>query len=274
MIPYDGKPDLEISSPANPRVKWLLSLRKRRTRDAEGMTRLEGYDELLLALDAGAAPRTLFHCPALAGQPDADATLERVAASGSEMVRLSAATFAKVSYREGPDGWLAVVADPALPLDQITLSSLPLVLVCQGVEKPGNLGAMLRTADAAGVDAVVAADPATDWGNPNVVRASKGTVFAVPIASASSELVRTWLSTHGLQVVSATPDTDRLITDVDLTTPTAIVVGAEHEGLSESWADTADIAAKLPMAGRVNSLNVATSAAIALYEAVRQRANV
>ena len=270
---YDGEPHLEITSPANPRVKWLVSLRKRRTRVAEGVTLLEGYDELLLALGAGAAPRILFHCPELARKSATDATLERLAAMGSEIVRLGAAAFAKASYREGPDGWLAVVDDPAMALDRLALPSRALVLVCAGVEKPGNLGAMLRTADAAGVDAVVAADPATDWGNPNVVRASKGTVFAVPIASASSASVRSWLATQGLQVVTTTPDADKLVTDIDLTTPTAIVVGAEHEGLSETWVDAAHMAAKLPMAGRVNSLNVASSAAIALYEAVRQRAN-
>ncbi|MDQ3484618.1 MAG: RNA methyltransferase, partial [Actinomycetota bacterium] len=114
MSTYDGKWHLEISSPANPRVKRLVSLRKRRVRDAEGVTLLEGYDELLLALGAGAVPRTVFHCPALAGRSDPDAMLERVTMSGSEIVRLSAAAFAKASYREGPDGWLAVVADPAV----------------------------------------------------------------------------------------------------------------------------------------------------------------
>jgi TrmH family RNA methyltransferase len=144
-------------------------------------------------------------------------------------------------------------------------------VLCQGVEKPGNLGAMLRTADAAGADAVVAADPVTDWGNPNLVRASKGTVFSVPVASDSTEDTLAWLEAHGIALVATTPDTDLLHTDVDYTGPVAIAVGAEKYGLTDEVLERATHRVRIPMAGKANSLNVATSAAIVIYEAVRQR---
>jgi RNA methyltransferase, TrmH family len=267
----DADPAREITSPANPRVKWLVSLRKRRTRDAEHVTVVEGLDELTMALDAGVRPRQVFWCAAMVSEPARSTILDRVADLGSETVALGAAAFAKASYRESPDGWLGVVADPASALEQIVLGPRPMVLVCEAIEKPGNLGAILRTAEAAGVDAVIAASPVADWGNPNVVRASKGTVFAVPVASAPAADVVSWSSPHGLTIVVATPDADVLITDLDLSGPVAIVVGAEHAGVSGDLLGVADVRAALPMYGRVNSLNVATSAAIAVYEAVRQR---
>jgi TrmH family RNA methyltransferase len=186
-------------------------------------------------------------------------------------VALGRAAFDKVSYREHPDGVLAVVPDPSRALADIELGERPLVLVCEAVEKPGNLGAMLRTAEAAGVAAVIAAAPVTDWGNPNVVRASKGTLFAVPVAAAGVDDVLAWLRGNGVAVVVATPDAPDLVTDCDLTGACAIVVGAEHEGVSATLGAGADHAVRLPMVGRVNSLNVATAAAVTVYEAVRQR---
>ncbi|CAA9368620.1 MAG: RNA methylase DR1017 [uncultured Nocardioidaceae bacterium] len=274
MSSNDGpaSPSVDITSPANPRVKWLVGLRKRRHRLSERVTLVEGYDELRLVLDAGVVPQTLYYAPALVG-PEEQAVRQQVASLGTQVVSTSPAAFARASYRDGPDGWLAVVADPARPLDAISLSDTPLVLVSEGVEKPGNLGAMLRTAEAAGVDAVVAASPVTDWGNPNVVRASKGTVFTLPVASATTAEVYDWARLRGLRLIAATPQTDTPIGAVDLTGPTAVVVGAEHTGVSDTWLAAADVAAKVPMFGRVNSLNVATSAALVVYEAVRQRAS-
>ena len=263
-----------ITSPANARVKWLSGLRRRRSRDVEGVTVVEGYDELKLALDVGVVATELFYCPELVRDGSRLALIERVQSLGGAVTQLGPAAFAKATYRESPDGWIAVVPEPSRPLRELELPSgrPALVLVCEAIEKPGNLGAMLRTADAAGVDAVIAASPVADWGNPNVVRASKGTVFAVPVASASTAEVVGWLAKRQLSVVVATPLTDTLITIVDLTGPTAIVVGAEHEGISTTWLEAADQTAKLPMHGHVNSLNVATSAAVVIYEALRQRA--
>ncbi|KNX39019.1 TrmH family RNA methyltransferase [Luteipulveratus halotolerans] len=265
--------ELVITSPSNPRLKALVALRRRRTREQEGLTLLEGYDELALALDAGVVPRTLFSCPELMLDPGLqDDVVRRVAALGAETVRLSRAAFEKVAYREGPDGFLAVVPSIDRTPRELDLPAEPLLLVAEGVEKPGNLGAMLRTADAAGADAVIAADPVTDWGNPNVVRGSKGTVFSMPVASAPTADTLTWLAERGVPLLAATPDTETLHTDVDLTGPVAIAVGTEKYGLTDAVLDAATHRVRIPMAGLVNSLNVATSAAILLYEAVRQRA--
>jgi RNA methyltransferase, TrmH family len=325
--------ELEITSPANPRIKQIVALRRRRGREQAGVTLVEGLAEIELALAAGVRPRTLYYCPALAapassplagrrpslagrggpsagseaslagrvapavgrggpsagseaslagrvapavgrGGPSADSEAslaDRVAALGAEVVRVSRPVFEKIAYREGPDGWLAVVPAVASGLDRLDLGPRPLVLICAGLEKPGNLGAILRTADAAGVAAVIAADPVTDWGNPNVVRASKGTIFSVPVASADSAEVLDWASDLGLQIVAATPDAKQLVSETDLTGPTAIAVGAEQTGLSAQWLERADVRVRIPMFGRADSLNVSTSAAIITYEAVRQR---
>jgi len=261
---------VHITSPANPRVKQLVELRRRRVRIETETTVIEGHAELTLALDVGVRPRQLYVAPDLLRPRDQD-LVARVEPFGTEVVTLSAAAFAKASYRESPDGWLAVVATPGARLDELDLPANPLLLVCEGVEKPGNLGAMLRTAEAAGVAAVVAADPVADWGNPNVVRASKGTVFAVPVAAASTSDAIAWLTAAGTRIVVATPEADLLLDEADLTGSVAIVVGAEHAGVSDAWRSAATVRARLPMTGRVNSLNVSTSAAVFVYEALRQR---
>lgn len=263
---------LTITSPANPRVKALLALRRRRTRELERRTLVEGFEELGLALEAGVVPDELYYCPELMGQEALAAGLvDRAGSLGAELVQLSRAAFEKAAYREGPDGFLAVVATMARRCADLDLPDNPLVLVCEGVEKPGNLGAMLRTADAAGVDAVIAVDPVTDWGNPNTVRASKGTVFSVPVASDTAAATTDWLREHGIPLVAATPDTGTTHTQVGYRGPVAIAVGAEKTGLTEELIAAADHRVRIPMVGRANSLNVATSAAIIVYEAVRQR---
>ena len=274
--------ELTISSPANPRLKSLLALRRRRTREESGQTLVEGYEEIGLALSAGVRPGTVYVCEELfspagrAGSQDIghqSDLLERLRDDRVEVVHLSRQVFEKASYREGPDGLLAVVHAVGRPLDDLPVDGPDhLTLLSQGVEKPGNLGAMLRTADAAGVDDVVAADPVTDWGNPNVVRASKGTVFALPVASATTAEALAWLGTHGIRLVVTTPETDLLHTDVDYTGRVAIAVGSEKHGADRALLDAATHRVRIPMHGKANSLNVAASAAIVLYEAVRQRA--
>lgn len=261
----------QLTSVNNPRVKQLVGLRRRRQRDQLGLMLVEGFEELTLALASGVVPITLYFCPELVRGDSDLKTAAEVATLGSEVVQVNARVFEKVAYRESPDGWLAVVHTIPTDLAALQVGTNPLTLVCESVEKPGNLGAMLRTADAVGVDAVVAARPITDWGNPNVVRASKGTVFSVPVAAADSADVLTWLRDRSMCVVAATPDTDTMFTDVDLTGPLAIAVGSEKHGLSPEWLESADARVRIPMFGRANSLNVATSAAIILYEALRQR---
>jgi RNA methyltransferase, TrmH family len=265
-------PELIITSPANPRLRSLVSLRRRRAREDAGLTLIEGYDELSLALDAGVVPRTVYHCPELMLDPAVQQGLvSRAQVLGSDTQQLGRLAFEKVAYREGPDGFLAVVDSVVRSCAELSVGLAPLVLICQGVEKPGNLGAMLRTADAAGVEAVVAVDPVTDWSNPNLVRASKGTVFSVPVASADTTEVLGWLSDHGIALAATTPDTDLSYTDLDFSGPIAIAVGAEKYGLTQEILAAAEYKIRIPMAGRANSLNVATSAAVVIYEAVRQR---
>ena len=272
--------DLVITSAANPRLRALVALRRRRVRDESGATLVEGYEELSLALAAGVTPHSVYVCPELfspadqAGVQDIgvqEDLLGRLRGRGVAIVRLRRPAFEKVAYREGPDGLLAVVPTVSGRLADLVVGTRDLVLVCQGVEKPGNLGAMLRTAEAAGVDAVVAADPVTDWGNPNVVRASKGTVFSVPVASATTAETLGWLREHGIALVVTTPDAGLDYTEVDYTGPVALAVGAEKHGADTALIGAAAYRVRIPMVGRANSLNVAASAAIVVYEALRQR---
>jgi TrmH family RNA methyltransferase len=264
---------LDITSLTNPRVKHLVSLRRRRVRDQANLTLIEGLEELDLALTAGVRPKALFYSPELTGS-DRHPLLDRVAERGADVIAVSKEVFAKVAYRESPDGWLAVVPAVQTELTALKTGTNPLVLICQGVEKPGNLGAIVRTADAAGVTAVIATDPVTDWGNPNVVRASKGTVFSVPVATAATAQVMAWLSEHEIKLIATSPNAQVLLTGADFTSPTAIAVGSEKHGLSADWLDSAEVKVRIPMFGRADSLNVATSAAIVCYEAIRQRLEV
>ncbi|HET7018439.1 MAG TPA: RNA methyltransferase [Streptosporangiaceae bacterium] len=267
---------MEITSPANPRIKHLVALRRRRVRDDAGVTLVEGYEELELALAAGIKPLEIFICQEFIDSGQLRLA-DRAAERGTEVVHVSPAAFRKIAYRESPDGWLAVVpavggglGGPGGP-GGLEVGANPLVVICQGVEKPGNLGAILRTADAAGAAAVIATDPVTDWGNPNVIRASKGTVFSVPVATGRSELVLDWLAERSIKLVAATPGAEMLLTQADFSGPVAIAVGSEKYGLPEEWLSRADVLVRIPMFGRADSLNVATAAAIVCYEAVRQR---
>lgn len=270
MDPRDDLP--VITSPANPRLKALGGLRRRRDREREGLTLLEGYEELALAVDAGVRPRELLVCRELMADPAVQWPLvAAVREDGARVSALSRAAFEKVAYREGADGFLAVVPAADLPLDALALGPTSLVLGCAGIEKPGNLGAMLRTADAVGVDAVASLDPVTDWSNPNVVRASKGTLFTQPVHTGSAADFLARCADAGVRVVAATPRADAVHTDVDLTGGVALLVGAEKTGLTDQVLAAADVRVRIPMLGRVNSLNVATSAAVLLYEALRQR---
>jgi TrmH family RNA methyltransferase len=272
--------DLLITSPANPRLRSLVALRRRRTREETGTTLVEGHEELALALASGVRPQTLFVCPelfspaGLAGRQEIGRQEDLVTHArqlGAEVITLSRHAFEKVAYREGPDGLLAVVPAVGRALSTVDTGDDALFLVAQGVEKPGNLGAMLRTADAAGVSAVVAADPVTDWGNPNVVRASKGTVFAVPVVTATTAETLAWLAARHVPLVVTTPETDLLYTDADLAGPVAVAVGAEKHGADDALLAAAAYRVRIPMHGKANSLNVAASAAIVLFEARRQR---
>ena len=264
--------DEPITSVANARVKRLVRLRNRRHRDESGVFLVEGFRELTRALQADLSLREIYFCPDLFLGKNEAALVERAVAGGAEAVELGAEAFRKVSYRDRPEGLVGLANQFSTALDRLVLSGNPLILVIEAIEKPGNLGTMLRTADAAGVDAVIVCEPATDPFNPNVVRASLGCLFLVPLAVASTPLAMAWLTGLGIDTWAATPAADRPYWDADFRGPTAIAIGSEQYGLTDTWLNEPNQQIRIPMAGEVDSLNAAMAAGVALFEAVRQRA--
>jgi len=255
---------MDITSLQNPRVKHIVKLRDdKRQRQNDGLMLVEGFDEIQLALAAGHRPQTILSAPELVAR--------QISGTDVEAITVNRAVFEKISYRENPDGWLAIFPIPHVSLDDLKLSQQPLIIVAESIEKPGNLGAILRTADAAGVDAVIVCDPRVDAYSPNVVRASRGTIFTIPIIETNSAQGLVFLQRQGIRVLAATPSAEIVYTHQDLRGPLAVAVGTEDEGLSEFWLSQADVRVKIPMMGKVNSLNVSVSTALIVYEALRQR---
>lgn len=255
---------MDITSLQNPRIKHIVRLREeKKQRQKDGLILVEGFDELTFAIECGNKPLTVLSSPELASRT--------LSFPSAEQITVSRAVFEKISYRENPDGWLGILPMPSLKLEDMTLSGIPLVLLAQSVEKPGNLGAILRTADAANVDVVLVCDPRADIWNPNVIRASRGAVFAVNVVEVDSSRALTWLRSKGMRVIAATPSASEIYTNVDMKEAIAIAVGTEDEGLTDFWMENADARVKIPMQGKVNSLNVSIAAALLTYEARRQR---
>jgi RNA methyltransferase, TrmH family len=264
-------PPEKITSPRNPRVKEIVKLRDRRARDEAGLFPIEGFREVKRALAAGVVPRELYYGPDWFLGENEPALIEEARRAGAQVFEMSKDTFAKVSYRDRPDGLLAVAPQWRRTLDSLALKAPPFLLVVEAIEKPGNLGTILRSADAAGVEAVIVCDPVTDIFNPNVVRSSTGVLFSLPVVVAESAEVRTWLRAQGIRTAATTPAAPAIYTEVDLRGPLAIVMGSEQYGLSEFWLKESDLLVRIPMAGQADSLNVAMATIIALFEAVRQR---
>jgi TrmH family RNA methyltransferase len=277
-----------ITSLQNSRVKQLVKLRDRRARDEAGRFLIEGYREVRRAVAAGVKLQELYCAPDWYLGENEPGLVDAAQRAGAEVFELSRPVFAKVSYRDRPDGLLAVAPQWKRTLaDLATMAGRglspagdggrkarptdPLLLVVEAIEKPGNLGTLLRSADAAGVDAVLVCDPVTDLFNPNVVRSSTGVLFAVPVVVAESAEVRAWLHERGIRAVATTPAAPALYTESDLRGPLAIVMGSEQYGLSEFWLKESDLLVRIPMAGQADSLNVGMAAIITLFEAVRQR---
>lgn len=269
-----------IASIHNPHIKRVAKLEKRSERERERLLPVEGVREVSRALAAGSVPTTAYVCPEIATAPElqeALAQLERLERSGqTRLFTVTPEVYARLAVREGSGGVLLLL--PFLPteLDSLRLPPAPLLAVVEDAEKPGNLGAILRTADAAGVDALLAcysagAAAGTDVHNPNAVRASLGTIFHVPLGVASSSETIAWLRSRGIRIAAATPEGATLYSDADLGGPLAIVLGSEAHGLTAEWLAAADLRVYIPMFGQADSLNLAASAAILLYEAVRQR---
>ncbi|MBP5183211.1 MAG: RNA methyltransferase [Lentisphaeria bacterium] len=260
-----------ITSAQNPRVKHACSLRERRERDREKVTVLEGYRELSRALALGIRFRECFFAPELFLGENEPALVEEIEKSGAETFQTTGTILRKLAYRERPEGLIAVVEMEKKGLESMPIVPNGLYLVAETIEKPGNLGSILRSADAVNATGVIICNRQTDLFNPNVIRASTGAIFSVPVAECTSEEAVSWLKEHAIRSLAATPHTDLIYPENDMTGPTAIVVGAEQYGLSEYWLKHADVQVVIPMLGKMDSLNVATAATLLLYEAARQR---
>jgi len=266
------KPELQITSLSNPKVKHAVKLRQRSHRDEARQMLVEGYRECKRALDNGYRPDMLFYCEALyLKNLNEPAIVQQCRDLGAELYACSTPVFEKLAYRERPEGLLIVGPQLTRKLADLTLPEHALVVVAEAIEKPGNLGTILRSADAAGVHAVIVCDRCTDIHNPNVVRASTGTLFSVPVVEADSDEALAFLRERGFCILATTPHTDNLHCDVPLTGNVAIAVGTEQYGLTEKWMTAADLRVRIPMLGLADSLNVASATTILLFEAVRQR---
>ncbi len=259
-----------ITSVHNPRVKSAVKLRNGRDRTRQGQILIDGLREIQRAHQAGVQFSEVFTC-----LPPRDASgqhwVESIEAAGIEVVRVAPAVFARLAYGQREHGAVAVATPPCCTLDQLSWTGDALVIVLEGVEKPGNVGAVVRSADAAGASAVVVADGATDLYNPNAIRASLGTIFAVPVCAANSRETLDWLRRQRLRIFTARVGAAVPYTRISYREPAAIVLGSEADGLSDVWQGADMTAVSLPMQGRADSLNVSTTAAVILYEALRQR---
>ena len=256
-----------ISSVQNPRIKQLLTLQQKSSeRRKTGLFVVEGQRELQHCIDAGLQIDTIFHCPDMAPN-------FQLSTFNFQLTPVSPYVYEKIAYRGSTEGIIAVVKTPKSSLTTLPLKGAggSLYVVLERVEKPGNLGAILRSADAAGVTAVIVCDPLTDLYNPNLIRSSIGAIFTIPTVACTSEECIAWLKQHGVQILTAQLQDSNLYYDTDMRRPTAIVMGTESTGLTPSWREAADAHIRIPMLGRLDSLNVSVSAAILMYEAVRQR---
>ena len=282
-----------ITSATNPKIKNLLLLQeKSKARREQGLFVVEGQRELQHCIEAGYKVHTVFVCPEISNAPatfdsaefyfsgrcpknqnSASSVLRRptLAEASPSIIEVPASLYHKIAYREGTEGVIAEVEAKHVGLEDLVLPENPLIVVLEAVEKPGNLGAVLRSADAAKADAVIVCDPLTDLYNPNLIRASIGAIFTVPTVAASSEETIAFLKARGIKILTAQLQDSSLYYDVDMKCGTAIVMGTESTGLTDVWRRAADAHIRIPMLGQLDSLNVSVSASILLFEAVRQR---
>ncbi|MEN6450830.1 MAG: RNA methyltransferase [Thermoguttaceae bacterium] len=285
-----------ITSLQNPRIKDAVRLRDRRQRVKQGRILIDGVRELQRAIDAGVTLAEAFVCEPLCRTSEAKRLLAELPGSGAELLAVSEPVFEKLAFGQRAEGVLGVaemprptlasvaeqiiaprpavapaVIKPRLVVAPDALPQNAIVAVLEGVEKPGNVGAVLRSADAAGLSAVILADPRTDLYNPNAIRSSLGTIFTMPVCEAASSEVLAWLREHDFSIVAARVDGSVPYTQVDYRGPTALVLGSEAEGLTAAWSGEGITAVRLPMLGIADSLNVSVTAAVLFYEALRQR---
>ena len=262
---------LKLTSTQNPKIKLLAKLINRRIRDKTGKTLLEGYRLISRALEAGYPMEECYFSPSLFLGENENGLLNKLKENGTEIIEITESLFKKIAYRDRPEGLIALS-----PIKEHSLSEMPIIenglyLVVEAIEKPGNLGSILRSADAAGADGLIICNKCTDIYNPNVLRSSTGAIFYVPVAECSSEDALEWLKKNNIKTLAATPHTDISYDEIDMTQGIAIVTGTEQYGLSDFWLRNADTDVLIPMCGKIDSLNVAIATSILLFEASRQR---
>ncbi|MBN2216521.1 MAG: RNA methyltransferase [Pirellulales bacterium] len=261
----------KITSLQNPRVKAALRLRDARRRQKDGRFLIDGLRELDRARQAGVELVEVFYCLGRCPAGQAAAAQALLARIGAQTIELGPAVFDKLAFGQRAEGVMAVAQTPRCRLADVALRDDPLVAVLEGIEKPGNVGAVLRSADAAGVDLVILADGRTDLFNPNAIRASIGTIFTVPVCEATADETLDWLRARGLAILAALVDGSTAYTDADYRRGAAIVLGSEAHGLSDAWRADDIRPVRLPMLGAADSLNISATAAVLFYEALRQR---
>ena len=262
---------MELTSLKNVKVKYVYKLRNRRFREKEQKTLLEGYRELTRSSEYGMKVLEVFYCPSMFLGENEFPLLRELEEQGIKTFEVTEPILEKIAYRDRPEGLIAVAEIQSHTLKDIPVVENGLYLIAESIEKPGNLGSILRSADASGVDGIILCDKCTDIYNPNVIRASTGALFSVPLAECTAQEAFDWVQQNNIKVLAATPHTNNSHTDADMTQSIAIAVGTEQSGLTDFWMDSADIKVKIPMLGKIDSLNVATATTIMLYEAARQR---
>ncbi len=262
---------LEITSHQNPRIKNIIKLKNRRTREKAQKTLLEGYRLISRALDADFSVEECYFTPSMFLGKNEDSLLKSLHNKGTKLIQVPESILQKMSYRDRPEGLIALC-----PIKKHMLENMPIVkdglyLVVEAIEKPGNLGSILRSADASGVNGLIICDKCTDLYNPNVLRASTGAIFYVPIAECTSQEAITWLHSNNIKTLAATPHAEESYDNIDMTKSIAIVTGTEQYGLTPLWMENSNIQTRIPMCGQIDSLNAAIATSILLFEASRQR---
>jgi TrmH family RNA methyltransferase len=256
-----------ITSHQNPKIKNVLALEKSRERQKQSSFIIEGLREVSLAVTAGYVLKSVFFCPAIASSE----AILKVVKDEHLLIPVEKSVFEKMAYREGTEGIIAIATQKTHVLDRLTLTQNPLLIILESVEKPGNLGAILRTADASRSDAVIICDPRTDFYNPNVIRSSVGCLFTTQTAAATSDETILWLKQRQIQILVTDLEAAVVYHEVDLTKPTAIILGTESTGISAGWKQDADKRIVIPMRGTIDSMNVSNAAAVIVFESLRQR---
>lgn len=256
-----------ITSHQNPKIKNIITLEKARERKRQNLFVIEGVKELSLAAEGKYKINSVFFCPEIISAE----TVRTIIKDENLLIPVQQSVFEKIAYRDGTGGVIAVAELKVHTLKNIQLRKNPLLLILEAVEKPGNLGAILRTADAANVDAVIICDPHTDFYNPNVIRSSVGCIFTTQIASATSEETIQWLKKNTIPIFATYLQASKPYYEIDFTNPSAIIMGTESTGLSPVWIQHADATIIIPMQGKIDSMNVSSAAAVVIFEANRQR---